>query len=225
MGAGQRESRVQTRILVVDDHPLMRERLKEVIESQSDLTVCGEAEDQQPALQAVTATHPDLVVVDLVLKTSDGLDLIKDLRIRHPAVHILVFSMHHESLHGERAIRAGARGYLCKEETAAKLLEAIRTVLAGQIYLSPGLLSRLADKVVGRPRPAAGIDALTDRELRVFQLLGEAYTTRQIANLLRLDVRTIETYRARIKVKLHLAGASDLLQQAIRWVENGGRGL
>ncbi len=225
MGAAGRECRARKRILVVDDHPMMRERLREVIESQPDLMVCGEADDQQPALQAVAATHPDAVIVDLLLRTSDGLDLIKDLRIRHPAVSILVFSMHSEVLHGERAIRAGARGYINKQEPAEKVLQALRTVLAGQIFLSPVLLSRLADKVLGRPRPSGTVEALTDRELRVFELLGQGHSTRQIANLLRLDMRTIETYRARIKDKLRLAGASELVQQAIRWVESGGRHL
>ncbi len=213
-----------TRILVVDDHPMVRERLTEVIQREADLTVCGEAEDGPSALRAVESTKPDLVIVDLTLKNSHGLDLIKDLRVRHSDLPILVVSMHDESLHAERVVRAGARGYITKQEATRKILLAIRTVLEGRIYLSESMALRLASKVAGHPRThgATSVDLLTDRELRVFELIGQGRGTRQIAEELRLHMATIETYRSRIKEKLHLKDANELRQHAIRWTQTGG---
>jgi DNA-binding NarL/FixJ family response regulator len=203
---------------------MIRERLAEVIQREEDLVVCGEAEDRHGALKSVLVSRPDLAIIDLTLKKSHGLDLIKDLQVAYPEVAILVVSMHDDSLHAERVIRAGARGYITKQEATKSILLAIRTVLAGEIYLSDQTALRLASKLTGRVPAQSGpaIDKLTDRELRVLELIGQGYGTRQIATILRLGVPTIETYRARIKDKLHLKDASELLQYAIRLTQTGG---
>jgi DNA-binding NarL/FixJ family response regulator len=220
-GVRQAKSRVR-RILVVDDHPMVRERLAEAIQGEADLMVCGEAEDHLQALKAAASTRPDLIIVDLSLKQSHGLDLIKELRVRHPTLPALVLSMHDDSLHAERVIRAGARGYINKQEATRKVVQAVRTVLVGGFYLSEKMNARLAGKLAGRATIKAGlaVDTLTDRELRVFELIGSGKGTRQIAGELKLDMRTIETYRARIKAKLHLKDADELLQHAIHWTQN-----
>ena len=208
-----------TRILIIDDHPLVRLSLKGVIERERDLVVCGEAEDLEQALAAVAASKPNLAIIDLTLKNSDGMELIKDLRHRYPKVQILVLSMHDEDLHAERAIRAGARGYITKQEAATKILVAIRQILSGEIYWSEKAAARVASRIAGRSRPAKDfpLDSLTDRELQVFEFIGAGRSTRQIAAELHIDVSTVETYRARIKEKLNLKDALDLLQYAIRW--------
>ena len=208
-----------TRILIIDDHPLVRLSLKGVIEREPDLVVCGEAEDRDQALAAVAASKPHLAIIDLTLKNSDGMELIKDLRTRYPKVQILVLSMHDEDIHAERAIRAGARGYITKQEAATKILVAIRQILSGEIYWSERAAAQVASKIASRSRPTGGfpLDCLTDRELQVFELIGAGRSTRQIASALHIDVSTVETYRARIKEKLNLKDALDLLQHAIRW--------
>jgi len=212
------------RILLVDDHPMVRERLAEVIHREPDLTVCGEAEDRFSAVEMVGTTKPDLVIVDLTLKRSHGMELIKDLNSQHPNLPVLVVSMHEESLHAERAIRAGARGYITKQEATRKIMLAIRTVLNGDVYLSEKMAAQIAATAVGsaRAKPSLSIAKLSDRELRVFEMIGHGHSTRQIADELHLDMRTIETYRARIKEKLNLKDANDLLQYAIRWMQAGG---
>jgi DNA-binding NarL/FixJ family response regulator len=211
--------RGEVRILIVDDHPLLRLSLREVIKREADLVVCGEAEDRQQALELVASTKPHLAIVDLTLKSSNGLDLIKDLRDRHPKVQILVLSMHDETLHAERAIRAGARGYITKQEATKKIMVAIRQVLNGEIYWSERAAARVASKIARANRPAtsSSVDLLADRELQVFELIGAGQSTRQIAAALHVDVSTVETYRARIKVKLNLDDSLALLQFAIRW--------
>jgi DNA-binding NarL/FixJ family response regulator len=213
--------RRMTRILVVDDHPMIRERLAEVIQREPDLTVCAEAEDRQRALELVEVSKPDLAIIDLTLKNSYGLDLIKDLRARYQELSILVISMHDESLHAERVIRAGARGYITKQEATRKILQAIRTVLNGDIYLSEKMAQRLAALAASHPRaqPGLPVNQLTDNELRVFELLGQGFGTRQIATKLGVHMRTVETYRARIKEKLHLRNAGELLSYAIHWIQ------
>jgi DNA-binding NarL/FixJ family response regulator len=207
------------RILIVDDHPLVRLSLRDVIQRESDLVVCGEAEDREQALAVVAAAKPQLAIIDLTLKSSDGMELIKDLRDRFPKVQILVLSMHDEALHAERAIRAGARGYITKHEATTKIMVAIRQILNGEIYWSERAAARVASKIAGRSRPSPGfaLDALTDRELQVFEMIGAGRSTRQIAAALHIDVSTVETYRARIKEKLNLKDALNLLQYAIRW--------
>jgi DNA-binding NarL/FixJ family response regulator len=216
--------RAPARILIVDDHPMIRERLSEVIQRQRDLRVCGEAEDVRSALAAVERTRPDLAIVDLSLKDSHGMDLIKDLRVRHPELAVLVVSMHDESPLAERVIRAGARGYITKQQATHSVLEAIRTILGGGLYLSDKAALEMASKIA-TAAPAASrrsFDKLTDRELRVLELIGRGHGTRQIAEMLSLSRPTIETYRARIKEKLHLRDADELLQYAIRWNQSSG---
>ncbi|HZQ45844.1 MAG TPA: response regulator transcription factor [Verrucomicrobiae bacterium] len=208
-----------TRILIVDDHPLVRLSLREFIRREKDLEVCGEAEDKEQALAAAAATKPHLAIIDLTLKSSNGMELIKDLRERHPEVQILVLSMHDETIHAERAIRAGARGYITKQEATTKVMVAIRQILSGEIYWSERAAARIASKIAG---PAGGVaespvDCLTDRELQVFEMIGSGRSTRQIAAALHIDVSTVETYRARIKDKLNLKDSLALLQYAIRW--------
>ncbi len=216
----------QRRILLVDDHPMVRERLAEVILREPDLTVCGEAEDRLGALRVIADTRPHLAIVDLTLKQSHGIELIKDIRSQYPKVLILVVSMHDELLHAERVIRAGAQGYITKQEATRKIMLAIRTVLNGEVYLGEKIAARIAAGAAGSPRRegALPVARLSDRELLVFERLGQGYGTRQIAEELHLDMRTIETYRARIKEKLGLKDANDLLQSAIRWVQSGGLG-
>jgi len=212
------------RVVLVDDHPMVRERLTEVIQSNADFLVCGEAEGRFEALDVIATARPDLVVLDLTLKNSNGIDLIKDVRARWPELKMLVVSMHDETLHAERAIRAGARGYITKQEATRKILDALETVCRGEIYLSEKVAMSIARQVTGHPRAKPGLmmDRLSDRELQVFELIGKGHSTRDIAAQLHLDMRTIETYRARIKEKLNLRNANDLLQHAIHWGQVGG---
>ena len=211
--------RTTARILIVDDHPMIRERLTEVIQREPGLTVCGEAEDRHSGLALAQGTKPDLAIVDVSLRNSHGLDLIKDLREFCPDVAVLVVSMHEEAALAERAIHAGARGYITKQEATRSVLEAIRTVLDGSMYLSEKTALQLASKFLTCPpvEPRPSFEKLTDRELRVLELIGKGFGTRQIAEKMKLGIPTIETYRARIKEKLNLRDASELLQYAIAW--------
>jgi len=219
MGESRNQLTGRVRVLIVDDHPLVRESLKRIIQQQPDLSVCGEADNGGEALKLVAATKPHLVILDLTLKDSHGLELIKNLRDSYPKVISLVFSMHEETLHAERAIRAGARGYVAKEEPPAKILQAIRKVLSGDIYWSEKAANWVASRIASRSRPSLdfSVDLLTDRELQVFELMGGGQNTRQIAAVLHIDTSTVETYRARIKDKLNLKSTSELLQYAIRF--------
>jgi DNA-binding NarL/FixJ family response regulator len=206
------------RILLVDDHPLVREGLAEVLQREGHFCVCGQAEDAGPALDLVASTVPDLAIVDLALKHSNGLELIKDIRSRFPRVAVLVVSMQDEVLYAERALRAGASGYLHKGELAARVVEAARLVLRGQIFLSQqaaaGMVARLTGHASHSDRHP--LDGLSDRELEVLELIGEGLARHQIAARLHLDVSTVETYRSRLKEKLQLSDAQELLQFAIR---------
>jgi len=208
-----------TRILLVEDHPVVRESLKRIIQQEACLSVCGETDDCKQALAMVEATKPHLVILDLTLRDSHGLELIKNLRDQHPKVLSLVFSMHEEVLHAERAIRAGARGYIAKQESPAKILLAIRQVLNGEIYWSEKAAARIASKMVLRSRPSGNysMELLTDRELQVFELMGLGQSTREMANSLNIDASTVDTYAARIKEKLNLKSRLELLQYAIRF--------
>jgi DNA-binding NarL/FixJ family response regulator len=207
------------RILLVDDHPMVRERLADVIKREADLEVSGEAEDRQDAIEAILAKPPDLVIVDLKLKNSDGLELIKDIRARWPRMRMLVVSMHDESLYAERVVRAGAMGYITKQEATRKILLAIRRVLAGSIYLNEKIANRIISRLTTHSDSATATPAelLADREFQVFELIGRGLNTHDIAHRLRIGVKTVETYRARIKEKLKLKDASELLQLAITW--------
>ena len=210
-------------ILVVDDHPLVRDQLRAVLESEADLKVCGEAEDDHHALDIIKSAKPSLAIVDLVLKGCNGLDLIKEIHLRYPGLPIVVLSMHDESLYAERAIHAGARGYITKQEATRKILQAIRQVLSGEIYLSEKLAAKVLSKMAGGrdARGKSSIERLADRELQVFKLIGHGRSTRQIADELHLNMKTIETYRTRIKLKLGIKDATELLQQAILWAHCG----
>jgi DNA-binding NarL/FixJ family response regulator len=212
----------RARIVLVDDHPLVRERLAEIINREPDLIVCGEAEERHAALAAVTAQKPDLAIIDLTLKNSDGLELIKDIHSRWPKVLMLVVSMHDESLYAERVIRAGARGYVTKQEATRKILLAIRRVLGGNIYLNEKVAAHIIGRLTGRSGPVTGTPAeqLADRELQVFDLTGRGLNTAEIAARLHIAVKTVETYRARIKEKLQLHNSSELRQCAISWTRS-----
>jgi len=212
----------QHRVLIVDDHPMVRERLRELIRNESDLTVCGEAETRAQTIELIAQTRPHIVLLDLNLKDSHGTDLIKDIVAAEPKARVLVISMHEESLFAERAVRAGARGYITKQEATKNVLQAIRSVLEGQIYLGDALARRLVTKLVGGTQvPAlASVDLLSDRELQVMRLIGLGHSTQQIANEIHLDHKTVETYKARIKDKLDLKDANALLRYAIEWVRS-----
>ena len=209
-------------MLLVDDHPIVRERLAEIINREHDLTICAEAEDRHSAIKAVEATKPDLAIIDLALKNSSGLELIKDLHARWPRLMILVVSMQEESLYAERVLRAGAQGYITKQEATRNIMLAVRSVLSGKIYLNEKTASTVIARLTSNPRADSGSMAnlLTDRELEVFELTGNGLSTREIADQLHIDVKTVETYRLRIKDKLNLKGSSELLQLAIRWTQN-----
>jgi DNA-binding NarL/FixJ family response regulator len=207
------------RILLVDDHPVVRDGLAEAINREGDLTVCAMAEDHDEALRAVESARPHLAVIDLMLKDSSGFELIKDLRGRWPELPILVVSMLDEKLYAERVLRAGARGYITKQQATRDILVAVRRVLEGGIYLNEktalGVVARLTAKPGLAGDPIAG--ALSERELQVFEMTGQGLAAREIAAQLHIDVKTVETYRLRIKEKLSLESASELLQLAIRW--------
>jgi DNA-binding NarL/FixJ family response regulator len=208
-----------TRILLVDDHPVVRDGLAESINHEPDLTVCATAEDRQEALKAVETTKPDLAVIDLMLKSSSGLELIKDIHARWPKLLILVVSMHDETLYAERVLRAGAQGYITKQQATRDILLAIRRVLSGGIYLSEKTASTVLGRLTSKPKAVSDsiVDLLGDRELQVFEMTGRGLSTREIAEQLRIDMKTVDTYRTRIKEKLNLESTSELLQLAIRW--------
>jgi DNA-binding NarL/FixJ family response regulator len=212
------------KILIVDDHPIVREGLAARIARQADLVVCGEAEDVADALELVKATQPDLVIVDLSLKSGQGIDLIKKIKARAEDTKMLVSSMYDESLYAERALRAGALGYINKQEMSDKILEAIRQVMDGKIYLSPPMTERLLQRAVGSTPQLiqSPIENLSDRELEIFKMIGTGKTTRQIAGELHLSVKTVETHRENIKAKLDIPNSAELSREAVQWVmENG----
>src|SRR5471032_922741 len=212
----------KSKILLVDDHPLVREWLANLINEQSDLHVCGEASNAPQAFEIIGVEKPDIVIVDISLEGGSGIELIKNIKSAHPDVAMIVLSMHDESLYAERALRAGARGYIMKREATKKILQAIRAVLGGKLYISDKISDAMAEKFVdGRPAPAASpVEQLSDRELEVFQLLGRGYSTRQIADHLRVGFKTVQTYSARLKEKLKLDNITQLLHEAIRWHES-----
>ncbi len=210
---------LKAKVFLVDDHPLVREWLTNLINQQPDFTVCGEAESAPPALEAILALKPRIAIVDLSLKDSSGIDLIKALRQACPAVAVLVLSMHDESHYAERALRAGAKGYIMKRETTKKIVTAIRQVLEGKLYISDQVATAMAAQFVEGKTLAtcSPVEQLSDRELAVFELLGQGRGTRQIAETLRVSVKTVQAYCARIKEKLNLRSATELLREAIRW--------
>lgn len=208
------------RIFLVDDHPLVREWLGNLLRLQPDWEVCGESGDNAHALAAMMADPPDIAIVDLSLQRGSGLDLIKDLRLHLPNTKALVLSMHEEIGDVERALRSGARGYVMKRESTHQIVAAIRQVHAGQIYAEPAVLAALAERVIGRPaEQTATPEALSDRELDVFRRVGEGHSTRRIADELGISLKTVQTYYARIREKLALADSAELVRAAVRWQE------
>ena len=216
-----KKSKTPTRVLIVDDHPAVREALALRISREFDLAVCGEAEDIGQALALLTQTRPDVAVVDLSLKTGSGIDLIKRMKDRDDHVRVLVWSMHSEALYAERALRAGALGYVNKDQATDTIIEAIHRVLAGKLYVSESLAERMLQRAVGAapvevaPSP---LECLADRELEVFRLIGEGEKTADIARRLHLSVKTVETYRDRIRKKLHLSDGTRLAHFATQWL-------
>jgi len=224
--SGQTTERGKTRVFLVDDHPIVRQGIGMLIAQQGDMVVCGESDIAPEALRLMKEAAPDVLVVDLALKGSTGLDLIKDVRIRYPHVLMLVYSMRDESFYAERVLRAGARGYITKEEGGRAVIEGIRKVLTGQIFLSDKMASKMIGMLVGGAgRPARpSIDSLTDRELEVFELIGQGQPMREIAAKLHISPKTVESYREHIKQKLKLDNAAELLKHAIEWVQRPGTG-
>ena len=220
-GSKSKASTSKKKVLIVDDHSIVREGLKRLIEAESDLIVCAEAEDGAKALDIAAKTKPDIAVTDIGLPGMSGLDLIKNLKTRLPTLPILAVSMYEESVYAERAIRAGAKGYLMKRESALKVIEAIRRILSGKLYLSEAVSESILDKVAGlNPSEGDVVQRLSDRELEVFQMIGKGHKTSEIADSLNLGVKTVESYKEQIKTKLNLESASALTQYAIEWSKN-----
>jgi DNA-binding NarL/FixJ family response regulator len=218
------KSKSRKRILLVDDHPLLRQGISQLINQQPDLVICGEAEDRATAMAVAEKTLPDLAVVDLSLKDERGLELIKDFKVRFPEMPTLVLSMHDESLYGERALRAGARGYIMKREASDKVLEAVRCVLEGGVFANKRITDGILAKITGKAENAPGspLGVLTDRELELLLLIGKGHGSRQIAKRLHISQKTVEAHRANIKLKLKLGSGGELLQHAIRWAQHLG---
>ena len=210
------------KVFLVDDHPLVREWLTNLINQQPDLAVCGETESAPRALQAIAAAQPDVAIVDISLRDSSGIELIKSLKLSHPGVAVLVLSMHDESLYAERALRAGAKGYIMKRETTRKVIEGIRQLLDGKIFVSDSVKEALALRLVENKTQTTRtpVEHLSDRELEVFEMLGQGLGTRQIAEALCVSIKTVQAYCARAKEKLNVRSATELLREAIRWNES-----
>lgn len=210
------------KILLVDDHPLVREWLANLISQEPGLGVCGEAGTIRQALQLLTSSRPDLAVVDIWLEGGSGIELIKDIKAVLPEVAIVVLSMHDEDHYAERAMRAGARGYVMKRDATGKVLDAIKTVLAGKTYFSPAINAMMAQKMArgGSSTAESPVASLSDRELEVFELLGRGSNTRQISEQLKLSPKTVQVYCARIKEKLNLTNINELITHAVRWHES-----
>jgi DNA-binding NarL/FixJ family response regulator len=217
----RKSQKARTAVLIVDDHPMMRQGLAALINNEPDLIADGEAENAQQAMASIAARRPDIVLADITLPDKSGLELIKDIQALHAGLRVLVVSMHDESLYAERVLRAGGRGYIMKQEGGKKLLEAIRQVLAGKVYVSEKMSARILEMFSGG-RGAAGtspVERLTDREFEVFQLIGQGKGTREIAAKLHVSVKTVEVHRLHIKEKLDLKTAPELIRFAVRWAE------
>ena len=208
------------KVVIVDDHPLFRERLAQLINHEPDMEVTGESDTAEDAIQLIRNRSPDLAIIDITLKGSSGLELIKSIKALSIGVPVLVLSMHEESLYAERALHAGATGYITKHQAADEVLSAIRRVLAGEVYLSEKMTSGFLKSLTstGVKSISRAVDRLTDRELEVLDLIGRGQTTRQVADKLQLGVATVDTYRARIKEKMNFRNAAELQHFAIRWV-------
>ena len=220
-GTGKSHNQVglKKRVLVVDDHPIVRQGLALLINREPDLLVCGEAEEATGALEALAAAKPDLLIVDISLNGPDGIDLLKQIRTTHPTLPVLILSMYDESIYAERALRAGASGYIMKQEATEKVLVALRRILNGEIYVSERISNQILRQYITGSRMVrnSSIGDLSDRELEVFRLIGEGHGTRQIAEELHLSIKTVESYQAHIKEKLSLRNARELMQRAFQW--------
>lgn len=210
------------RLFLVDDHPVTRQGVAALINQEADLEVCGEADSAPQALQLIQTLAPDLAVVDITLKTTSGIELLKNLKAVMPDLPVLIMSMHDESLYAERALRAGAKGYIMKHEASGRILTAVRQVLAGELFLSDRMKEKMLHRLVKSRKEEVvfSIDTLSDREMEVFQLIGNGYSTRQIAGKLNLSVKTIDSYREHLKLKLRLEKGADLVRHAIQWVKS-----
>ena len=216
----EKEGRTEKKaVLVVDDHPLMRQGLALLINQQSDMQVCGEAEEGQAAMQAIAQRRPDIMILDISLNGPDGLELLKSIRASDPDLPVLILSMHDEAIYAERALRARANGYIMKQEATEKVLVAMRRILNGDLYLSDRMSNKMLQQFIGGAPSMiqSRISSLSDRELEVFCLIGEGRATREIAEKLHLSVKTVETYQAHIKEKLSLRSGRELIQHAIQW--------
>jgi DNA-binding NarL/FixJ family response regulator len=216
-------SQDEKKILLVDDHPLVREGIATLIRAEPDLRISAEAGSAAEALQAIEEEMPDLVLLDISLPGTSGIELLKDLHIRYPRLFVLVLSMHEESVYAERALRAGAHGYIMKQEPGAKVVEAVRCVLRGELYVSPSLAARMVKLFVANKQgkdSRTSVERLSDRELQVYSYIGSGLSTQEVAAKLHLSVKTIQTYREHIKRKLGLRNATDLVHHATHWVEN-----
>jgi DNA-binding NarL/FixJ family response regulator len=216
---GNKEGR---RVLVVDDHPLLRKGISQLIDHEPDLMVVAEAEDAHKAMTAIENAKPDVALIDITLRGSSGLELVKNIKARFPNLKMLMLSMHEESVYAHRALRAGASGYIMKQEGVEKVLAALRKVLKGEVYLSDSLGNRMLHSLInGRaPRNESPVEQLSDRELEIFTLIGQGHGTRIIAEKLRLSIKTIESHRAHVKRKLNLHTAAELVHHAIQWVQS-----
>ncbi len=211
----------KTSVLIVDDHPLVRQGLRKMIEKEADMSVLGEAGDAGEALRVIAQGMPDVIIVDISLETeTSGIDLVKALKERYRNIQSLVLSMHDENIYAERALRAGAKGYVTKKEAAAIIIEAIRTVRKGEVFLSSRMSGRIIDKIINAPGDSQGAphEILSDREFEVYRLIGMGHSTGEIAKKLNLSVNTIESHRRKIKDKLGIIKGSDLVKNAVQWV-------
>ncbi len=212
---------MKTRIYIVDDHALIRRGLISLINGEPDMEVCGQAEDASTALQEIIKLQPDLLTVDISLRGNSGLELIKNIKAFNPKIHILVLSMHHESIYALRVLKAGARAYVMKQDVTSKVIEAIRRIRNGQLYVSDDIATQMLNRLVGGETgdETSPVAMLSDRELEIVNLIGNGLLTREIAAKLHVSVKTVETHRAHIKEKLNLHNATQLVQFCVRWVD------
>jgi DNA-binding NarL/FixJ family response regulator len=205
------------RVFVVDDHPVMRDGLRSILNEESDLEVCGEAADAPAALERIPSKIPDLILLDISLGKGSGLELLKDLTIRHPSIPVFVVSMHDEAVYADRVLRAGARGYLMKAESSQSLLAAIRRVLEGKVFVSENVMTAIASKLGSRKADSQPINRLSDRELQVFELIGDGLSTSEVAQQMHVSIKTVQAYVARAKEKFGVKTHKELLREALRW--------
>ncbi len=215
------KSPAKRRIILVDDHPITRQGVAVLINQEEDLEVIGETDSAPGAIALLQKQPADLAIIDITLKTTNGIELMKHIRVLAPDMPVLVMSMHDEGVYAERAMRAGARGYIMKQEASSRVLTAIRTVLSGELHLSDRMKERMLHRLVSNRKEEVrfSIDTLSDREMEVFQLIGDGYSTRQVAAKLNLSVKTIDSYREHLKLKLQLESGKDLVRYAIQWMK------